>query len=81
MTSFYKGAISKPQKLRRPLVVNFVNTGEIGSDAGALRKEFFEDAIREVNDRLFEGEDTLWMVGKYINDLRHIIITILSSFA
>ena len=58
MTSFYKGAISKPQKLRRPLVVNFVNTGEIGSDAGALRKEFFEDAIREVNDRLFEGEDS-----------------------
>ena len=32
-------------------------TGEVGSDSGALRKEFFEDGIREVNSRLFEGDD------------------------
>ena len=57
VTSFYKGAIVKPDKLRRPLVVNYVNTGESGCDSGALRKEFFEDAIQEANDRLFEGED------------------------
>ena len=59
VTSFYKGAIAKPQKLKRPLAVNFVNTGEHGSDAGALKKEFFEDALREVNNQLFEGEDEL----------------------
>ena len=53
VTSFYKGAIAKPQKLMRP----FVNTGELGSDAGALKKEFFEYALREVNNQLFEGED------------------------
>lgn len=57
LTSFYKGAISKPQKLRKSLVVNFVNTGESGSDSGALRKEFFEDSLRAINFRLFEGED------------------------
>ena len=57
VTSFYKGAIAKPQKLKRSLVVNFVNTGELGSDPAALRKEFFEDALLEVNNQLFEGED------------------------
>ena len=57
VTSFYKGAIAKPQKLMRPLAVTFVNTGELGSDAGALKKEFFEYALREVNNQLFEGED------------------------
>jgi hypothetical protein len=25
----------------RPLAVTFVNTGELGSDAGALKREFF----------------------------------------
>lgn len=55
--AFYKSGINRPQKLRRPLVVSFVNSGEMGSDAGALKKEFFEDALREVNDRFFEGED------------------------
>ena len=57
VTSFYKGAISKPQKLMRPLVVNFVNTDELGSDAVALKREFFEYVLREVNNQLFEGED------------------------
>jgi hypothetical protein len=41
VTSFYKGAIAKPQKVMRPLAVTFVNTGELGSDAGALKREFF----------------------------------------
>ena len=56
--SFYKGAISKPQKLHSSFSVTFTNPGEVGSDAGALRKEFFEDAIMEVISRLFEGEET-----------------------
>ena len=55
--SFYKGAIAKPEKLKKALVINFVN-GEDGCDAGALKKEFFEDSLKEVNNRLFEGEDT-----------------------
>lgn len=57
VTSFYKGAIARPQKLKRLLVVNFIDSGELGSDAGALRKEFFEDALQQVNCQLFEGED------------------------
>ena len=57
VTSFYKGAIARPQKLKRLLVVNFIDSGELGSDAGALRKEFFEDALQQVNGQLFEGED------------------------
>ena len=55
--AFYKASVTKPQKLKRPLVLSFVGTGEVGCDGGALRKEFFEDALREVNNRLFEGED------------------------
>ncbi len=55
--SFYKGAIHKPEKLKRCLVVNFENSGEQGYDAGALRKEYFEDSLKEVNERLFEGNE------------------------
>ena len=43
--------------MKRPLAVNFVNSGELGSHAGALKKEFFEDVLREVNNQLFEGKD------------------------
>ena len=53
--SFYKGAKVKPNKLHKLLVIQFV--GEAGADAGALRKEFFEDALKEARVRLFEGED------------------------
>ena len=56
--SFYKGALRKPEKLKKCLTVTFVNSGEQGSDAGALKKEFFENSLREVNYRLLEGEDT-----------------------
>ena len=55
--SFYKGAKVRPEKLRKQLVVSFSKTGEIGADSGALRKEFFEDALKEANERLFDGED------------------------
>lgn len=56
-TSFYKRAMVRPEKLRKQLVVSFSETGEIGADSGALRKEFFEDALKEANKRLFDGED------------------------
>ena len=55
--AFYKGAAILPQKLKKQLVVQFNDTGEIGADGGALRKEFFEDVLKEANARLFEGED------------------------
>lgn len=55
--SFYKGALVHPNKLRRQLLVSFSETGEIGADSGALRKEFFEDTLKEMNVRLFDGEE------------------------
>ena len=55
-SSFYKGAYSKPAKLKKMLVLTFSNSGEQGSDAGTLRKEFFEDSLKAVNEHLFEGE-------------------------
>lgn len=53
--AFYKGALGKPEKLKRSLVVSFDGHGEEGYDAGALKKEFFEDCLKAVNERLFEG--------------------------
>ena len=50
--AFYKGGICRPHKLHRVLVIQFE---EVGADGGALRKEFIEDALKEMNDRLFEG--------------------------
>ncbi len=44
--SFYKGALRRSEKVKMCLAVTFVNSGEEGSDAGALRKEFFEDSLR-----------------------------------
>jgi len=51
--AFYKGGICRPQKLQKVLVIRF--EGEVGANGGALRKEFFEDALKEMNHRLFEG--------------------------
>jgi len=51
--AFYKGGICRPHKLQKVLVIQF--QGEVGADGGALRKEFFEDALKEMNHRLFEG--------------------------
>ena len=56
LVAFYKGAISNPEKLQKKLVVTFVGTGEIGSDCGSLRKEFFEAGLSLANKKLFEGE-------------------------
>ena len=54
VVTFYKGAKIRPNKLHKGLVVHF--SGEAGADAGALRREFFEDALNEADNRLFEGE-------------------------
>ena len=55
VVGLYKSALLRPKKLRKRLVVSF--EGEAGADAGSLRKEFFEDSIKEANLRLFEGDD------------------------
>uniref|UniRef100_A0A1X7V1X8 HECT domain-containing protein n=1 Tax=Amphimedon queenslandica TaxID=400682 RepID=A0A1X7V1X8_AMPQE len=56
LVAFYKGAISNPEKLQKKLVFTFVGTGEIGSDCGSLRKEFFEAGLSLANKKLFEGK-------------------------
>ena len=61
---FYKNAKNKPSKLRKELVVDFSASGEVGADSGALRREFFEDSIRQANVRLFEGEQDRRIVKK-----------------
>ena len=61
---FYKNAKIKPDKLKRELCVEFMDTGEVGIDSGALRREFFEEAIEQVNFRLFEDEDDRRIVKK-----------------
>lgn len=53
MLSFYKKAKKDPGIMRKQLVVHFV--GENGCDTGALRKEFLEDSIKEMNTQLFDG--------------------------
>lgn len=52
--AFYKGAMKKEEKLTKELVVQY--NGEVGADSGALRREFFEDALKQGNARLFDGE-------------------------
>ncbi len=52
--SFYKNAKARPHKLKKQLVVHFAQ--EAAADSGSLRREFFEDALREANNRLFDGE-------------------------
>lgn len=69
--SFYKGAMVRPAKLRKQLVVNFSETGEIGADSGALRKEFLEDALKEMNLSLFDGEESTRIPKKDYNLQMH----------
>ena len=62
VVAFYKSTMSRPGKLQKQLVIQV--EGEMGADAGALRKEFYEDAIKEADARLFEGDDTRRMPKK-----------------
>lgn len=48
LTAFFKGAISNPKKFKK-LIVTLTGTGEIGSDCGSLRNDFFEDGLRLVH--------------------------------
>ncbi len=62
VVAFYKGCKAKPDKLKKELMIQF--TGEAGADSGALRREFFEDAIREANLNLLEGDDDCQILKK-----------------
>lgn len=50
---FYKNCLVMPDRLRRELRIEF--DGEEGVDAGALRAEFFQILIKEMDEKLFEG--------------------------
>ena len=51
--SFYKNSCHRPERLRHELCIEFI--GEEGIDAGALRCEFFEQVLKELDQKLFEG--------------------------
>ena len=51
--SLYKNSLHKPARLSQEFIVEFV--GEEGIDAGALRNDFFEHLLKEIDERLFEG--------------------------
>ncbi len=53
--AFYKKALLDRKKLWKDLTINF--KGEEGLDAGAIKTEFFEMLLREINFRLFEGQE------------------------
>ena len=53
---FYKNCLHHQERLSYDLHIEF--QGEEGIDAGALKCEFFECLMKEVNERLFEGEIT-----------------------
>ena len=50
---FYKSAKVKEKRLRGRLCVEYVD--EDGVDAGALRGDFFEKLLTELDEKLFEG--------------------------
>ena len=52
---FYKRAVLSPSLLKQGLMIEF--SGEEGADAGALRLEFFEKVLQEVNENWFEGSE------------------------
>ena len=52
---FYKRAKEDRGMLVKTLAVQFIS--EPGIDSGSLRQEFFEDALKEANTRMFAGED------------------------
>lgn len=53
---FYKNCLHYFDRLHYELRIEFQD--EEGIDAGALRCEFFESLMKEMNDRLFEGQAT-----------------------
>lgn len=57
--SFYKNSCHRPERLRHELPIEFI--GEEGIDAGALRCEFFEQVLKELDQKLFEGNPQRWV--------------------
>lgn len=55
MVFYKKGITTSPELLKKDLLVEF--SGEEGADAGALKFEFFEKMLQEMNDHWFEGCD------------------------
>ena len=51
--SFHKNCLHCPERLFYELRIEF--DGEEGVDAGALRQQFFQCLMKEMNDKLFEG--------------------------
>ncbi len=51
---FYKNSLHNPERLARDFHVEF--EGEEGVDGGALKNDFFEQLLKLVNDKLFEGD-------------------------
>ena len=54
-----------PEQLRREFRIEF--EGEEGADAGALRNEFVEILLREMNELLFEGSENSCLPKKDSN--------------
>ena len=52
---FYKKALTNSDILRNNLTIAF--KGEDGLDAGAIKAEFFEMLLKEIQQRLFEGSE------------------------
>ena len=52
---FYKKTMYDPEKLEKYLMLRF--EGEDGIDGGAIRKESFTLALKEMKQRLFEGNE------------------------
>eukprot|EP00112_Aurelia_sp_Birch-Aquarium-sp1_P004800 Seg1544.10 transcript_id=Seg1544.10/GoldUCD/mRNA.D3Y31 product="hypothetical protein" protein_id=Seg1544.10/GoldUCD/D3Y31 len=55
VVKFYKRAMCDEKSLTRELVVKFCN--EDGIDGGAIKREFFNLAFKEIRKRLFEGPE------------------------
>ena len=55
VVKFYKRAMCDKKSMTRELVVKFCN--EDGIDGGAIKREFFNLAFKEIRQRLFEGPE------------------------
>lgn len=60
--SFYKNSAHARERLHKSLSIEF--TGEDGVDGGALKNDFFELLMAEINERLFEGTSTRRLLKK-----------------
>ncbi len=60
---FYKKAFTNSDKLRKNLNISF--NGEDGLDAGAIKAEFFEILLKEIQQRLFEGSWLSLLLVRY----------------